>query len=189
MVGAIFKVVRSDESPNGWGIQLTETDEIMNLPEKCYEDLAGKYLSSEDILEKVETVSIALAGITDSYNMVDPYSYDRRSVIKTIKLIGGTGTIDDLLTEPIEVDEYKKIYDYEKYHTVIMGRDVAGDDTSIHAYIETPNAGKLRCVFSRGVRVDAKRNNIKYWIDDYQIDEGTNGGKYVRPLTDPIEIM
>ena len=168
MVGAIFKVVRSDESPNGWGIQLTETDEIMNLPEKCYEDLAGKYLSSEDILEKVATVSIALAGITDSYNMVDPYSYDRRSVIKTIKLIGGTGTIDDLLTEPIEVDEYKKIYDYEKYHTVIMGRDVAGDDTS---------------------RVDAKRNNIKYWIDNYQIDEGTNGGKYVRPLTDPIEIM
>ena len=71
-----------------------------------------------------------------------------------------------------------------------MDRDKAGDDGSIHAYLQTPKDGILRCVFDKSIRLEAKRNNIKYWIEDYKIDAGSNGGKFVRPIgTPPEEIM
>jgi hypothetical protein len=184
MVQRIFKVSKSTTSQNGWEIEDQASGEILDLPEICYEDLSlGKYIDADILLDKIETMQIALAGVTDSLRMVDEYSFRNRSVLKTFGL-KKTGTIDD------EIDGFlESISDYEKYHTIEMGRDKAGDDDSIHAYIETPKDGKLRCTFDRSIRLNAKRNNIKYWVDDYKIDSGSSGGKFVRPIGTPIEIM
>jgi len=171
-------------SPTGWEIEDQASGTTLNLPEICLEDLKlGKYLSAQELLDKIDTMQIALAGVTDSFNMVDPYSYSRRSVLKTFTL-KSNGTIDDTIDFYLE-----SVKDYEKYHTIYMDRDVDGNDGSIHAYIETPKDGKLRCVFDKSIRLNAKRNNIKYWIDDYKIDAGANGGKFVRPIGQPEEIM
>ena len=95
-----------------------------------------------------------------------------------------TDTIDDTIDGFLE-----SVRDYEKYHTIEMDRDVVGNDNTIHAYIETPKDGKLRCRFDRDVRLYAKRNNVRYWISDYKIEAGSNGGKFVIPLEDPEEIL
>lgn len=184
MVQRIFKVRRDGDSPNGWKIEDTSSGTELNLPEIVYDDLdTGKYLNAEEILEKIDTMQIALAGVTDSLRVVEPRYLDRNSVLKTFGL-KSTNTIDDSIEEYIE-----SVRDYEKYHTIEMGRDVAGNDNSIHAYIETPKDGRLRCQFDKSVRLDAKRNNIKYWIDDYSIASGSSGGKFVRLKGDPVEIV
>lgn len=183
MVQRIFKVRRSSESMTGWQIEDQMSGQVLDLPEVCCEDLKGKYMAAEDMLAKIDTMQIALAGVTDSLNMVDEYSFQHRSVLKTFGL-QNQGTIDDT------IDDYlTSVAEYEKYHTIYMDRDKAGDDSSIHAYLETPKNGRLRCVFDKSVRVNAKRNNIKYWIDDYKIDAGSNDGQFVRPLGQPVEIM
>jgi hypothetical protein len=183
MVQKIFKFQKSQVSPNGWEIVEQASGKVLNLPSICYEDLKGKYLSSDDMIEKIETAQIVLAGTTDSLNIVDPYSYDRRSVLKTFGL-KSSGTIDD------SIDGYlESVQEYELYHTIEMDRDKAGDDNSIHAYLETPKDGRLRCTFDNSIRLNAKRNNIKYWVADYKIDAGSAGGKFVRPIGTPEEIM
>ena len=184
MVQKIFKVSRSFSYATGWEIEDTASGKVLALPEICLEDLdTGKYINASEILEKIDTIQIALAGVTDSLNVVDEYSLKRRSVIKTFSL-KPNNTIDDTINKYIE-----SIKEYESYHTIYMDRDVDGNDNTIHAYIETPNDGKLRCTFDKAIRLEAKRNNIKYWVDDYKIDAGSNGGKFVRPSGTPIEIM
>lgn len=184
MVQKIFKIFRSFDSNTGWSIEDMSSGTILDLPEICIEDLnAGKYTNAEELLERIETMQIALAGVTDSLNVTDEYSLDRRSVLKTFTL-KKNGTIDDTIDDYIE-----SVAQYESYHTIYMDRDVSGNDNSIHAYIETPKDGRLRCTFDKAIRLNAKRNNIKYWIDDYKLDAGSNGGKYVRPIGVPFEIM
>ena len=184
MVQRIFKVSKSSTSPNGWEIEDQSSGEILDLPDVCYEELSlGKYIDVEDMLDKIDTMQIALAGVTDSLRMVDEYSFRNRSVLKTFGL-KKNGTIDD------EIDRFlESVKDYEQYHTIEMGRDKSGDDESIHAYLETPKNGRLRCTFDKSVRLNAKRNNIKYWVDDYNLSEGSSGGKFIRPIGEPIEIM
>lgn len=184
MVQKIFKVQRSQTSPTGWEIEDSSSGKVLDLPEVCMEDLdTGKYIKNSQMLEMIETAQIALAGVTDSLNIVDDYSFRHRSVLKTFG-IKKNGTVDDTIDGFLE-----NVQEYESYHTIYMDRDKAGDDGSIHAYLQTPKDGILRCVFDKSVRLDAKRNNIKYWIDDYKIDAGSAGGKFVRPIGTPEEIM
>ena len=182
MVQRVFKVNKSTTSSNGWEIEFD--GKILQLPDNIYDELEGKYLDPDEILEKIDTMQIAVAGVTDSLNIVDLYSMLNRSVLKTFGLKSNLGTIDD------EIDNYlESIADYEKYHTIYMDRDIDGNDGSIHAYLETPKSGKLRVMFDKASRLNAKRNNIKYWIDDYNISTGSAGGEFVRPVGKPIEIM
>lgn len=184
MVQRIFKVNKSVTSSTGWEIEDQTSNIILDLPEIVYEDLnIGKYIKADDLLAKIDTMQIALAGVTDSLNIVDDYSLKRRSVIKTFSLKANS-TIDDT------IDEYiTSVNMYESYHTIYMDRDTAGNDNTIHAYIDTPKHGKLRCMFDKSARLNAKRNNIKYWIEDYKIDSGSNGGLFVRLLGHPVEIL
>ena len=186
MVQRIFKVAKSTTSQNGWEIEDTASGIVLNMPECIYEEMKGKYMKSDAMLELVDTLQIALAGVTDSLNLVSgqEISFENRSVLKTIRLRSNLGTIDD----EIDVD-LESVADYEKYHTIEMGRDVAGNDGTIHAYIETPKNGKVRAQFDKSVRLEAKRNNIKYWINDYKIATGTAGGVFIRPIGQPIEII
>ena len=185
MVQRIFKVAQDSSSATGWTITDTSTDIVLELPEVVFEELDnGKYVDADELLGKIETVQIALAGVTDSLRMVDEYSFRHRSVMKTFGLKKQGNSIDDSIDFFLE-----SVTDYEKYHTIEMGRDKPGDDTSIHAYLETPKDGRLRCTFDKSVRLNAKRNNIKYWVEDYKLSEGSNGGKFIRPIGDPVEIM
>lgn len=184
MVQRIFKVQRSQTSITGWEIEDVSSGKILDLPDVCMEDLdLGKYIKNSQMLEMVETIQIALAGVTDSLNIVDDYSFRHRSVLKTFGL-KKNDTIDDTIDGFLE-----NIQEYESYHTIYMDRDKTGDDDSIHAYLQTPGDGILRCIFDKSIRLNAKRNNIKYWIDNYKIDAGPNGGKFVRPIGTPIEIL
>ena len=185
MVQRIFKVAQDSSSATGWTITDTSTDTVLELPEVVFEELdKGKYVDADELLGKIETVQIALAGVTDSLRMVDEYSFRHRSVMKTFGLKKQGNSIDDSIDFFLE-----SVTDYEKYHTIEMGRDKPGDHTSIHAYLETPKDGRLRCTFDKSVRLNAKRNNIKYWVEDYKLSEGSNGGKFIRPIGDPVEIM
>lgn len=182
VVQRIFKVSPSIDSDTRWKIEDVSSGIILDLPKVCFDDLnTGKYIKGMDMLNKIDTVQIALAGVTDSLNIVDMYSFKFRSVLKTFNL-KKNDTIDDTIS-----DFMHSVKEYESYHTIYMDRDKAGDDKSIHAYIKTPNDGTLRCIFDKSIRLNAKRNNIKYWVFDYKIDSGSNGGKFVRPLGGPPE--
>lgn len=185
MVQRIFELRPSTTSVTGYEIVDTASGTVLDLPEICVEDLNGKYIKSDDMLKKIKTMQIALAGVTDSLKQIseDLVSFQRRSVLKTF-MLHSSGTIDDTITDPIE-----SVKEYETYHTIIMDRDKSGDDGSIHAYLMTPTQGRLRCKFDKSVRLHAKRNNIKYWIDDYKIGSGDKGGLYVIPIGTPVEIL
>ena len=185
MVQRIFKLIKDSSSVTGWEIEDESSGKVLDLPSIVKEDLKGKYLDSDAMLDRISTLQIALAGVTDSLNIVDAYSLDRRSVVKTFGL-KPNGTIDDTIDFYIE-----SVQEYEAYHTLRMDRDVPGDDESIHAYIETPKDGRVRSTFSRkdGIRLDAKRNNIDYWVNDYKVDAGKSGGKFIRPVGTPEEIL
>ena len=184
MVQKIFNVRRSATSPSGWEIEDNTSQVVLDLPDICIEDLSvGKYIIESQMLDKISTMQIALAGVTDSLRIVDDYSFRHRSVLKTFGL-KKSDTIDDTIDGFIE-----NIKEYESYHTIYMDRDKTGDDNTIHAYIQTPNDGILRCIFDKSIRLNAKRNNIKYWVDDYKIESGSAGGKFVRPIGTPIEIQ
>ncbi len=188
MVQRIFTAQRSSDSATGWKLVDTQDqDHVVDLPSYIFEVLEdGVYIKDANImLDKISTLQIALAGITDGFNIVDQFSFDRRSELKSFGL-KPNGTIDDT------IDFYlKSVKEYEKFHTLKMDRDIKGDDDSIHAYIETPTEGRIRSRFSKqnGIRLDSKRNNIDYWLDDYKIVSGSAGGKSVVPIGDPIEIM
>ena len=185
MVPAIFKPIKDDTFEVGWGIQHIDTGEVLEMPSIIYDSLTGNYIDSEEILDRIETLQIALAGVTNSLARIPEhdYSYDRRSVLKTFSL-KDNGTIDDTIDFYLE-----SIAEYEKLHTIYMDRDRDGDDNTIHAYICTPKDGLLRSVFDKDIRLEARRNNIKYWVDDYTIESGSKGGKFIRPVSTPIEIM
>ena len=187
MVQRIFKVIPSSTSATGWEIVDKAIGTILYLPESVKEVLTegAKYLKDANfILDRIETMQIALAGVTDSLHIVDQYSLDHRSVLKSFRL-KNNGTIDD------EIDFYiESIKEYENLHTFRMDRDVPSDDTSIHAYIETPKDGRIRSRFSNKdkIRLDSRRNNITYWLNDYKVVAGSAGGKSIIPIGDPIEI-
>ena len=185
MVQRVFTLTRDVNVQSGWVITDTNSGETLELPPCCVEQLTGKYMQGDEMLEKISTIQIALAGVTDSFRLVDAYSFNNRSVVKTFGL-KPSGTIDD------QIDFFlDNIHEYEKFHIIKMDRDIPGDDDSIHAYIETPKNGKVRSRFSRqdGIRLDAKRNKIDYWVADYNVVIGTNGGASIVPIGDPIEIM
>lgn len=185
MVQIIVKPIPDSSAPLGWKMEEIETSTILEMPSIIYDELKGKYMSADEMLEIIDTMQVVLAGCTTSLTLITEheYSYDRRSVLKTFKL-KSLGTIDD------EIDWFlESVAEYEKYHTIYMDRDVQGDDTTIHAYIETPKDSLLRSRFDKDIRIEAKRNNIKYWISNYQIDCGSKGGKFVTPITTPVEIM
>lgn len=191
MVQKIFKISKSSNYSTGYAITAPDGTEL-ELPESVINDLGrGKHYTSSNVAEfidKIDTAAIALAGVTNSLNEVDHNYYMNNSVIKSIAF-KNTGTIDDTIDLiRAEDDPEQIIKTYEKYHIITMGRDVAGNDNTIHAYIETPCDGKLRCTFDKSVRLEAKRNNVKYWIEDYKIDARSAGGKFVRPISLPIEM-
>lgn len=186
MVQKIFKVNESVMSDNGWCIEDTESGIILNMPECIYEEMNGKYIKANDMLQLVDTLQIALAGVTNSLNIVTNHavSFERRSVLKSIRLKTNLDTIDDEINHDLE-----SVNEYEKYHTIYMDRDTADNDKTIHAYIETPNNGRVRSQFDKDIRVEAKRNNIKYWVEDYIIATGSAGGVYIKPITPIVEIV
>lgn len=165
------------------------SNEQLKLPE-CIEELKGRYPGTtiDKFIDCVLVIS--LAGVTDSLRMVEPNAYERNSVLK--KIVPNSALSDQCpLPDEICGDEYNSdttFYEFEKYHTIKMGRDVPGNDNSIHAYIET-TSGKLRCQFPNkdDIRLDSKRNNRKYWVDEYKIASGSSGGQFVRITSEIIE--
>lgn len=172
---------------NEYIIEEISTNERLTLP-TCIAELKGRYNGTTIDTFLNCTLVISLAGVTDSLNMVDNNAYDRNSVLK--KIVPNRELLDKCpLPDEIRGDEYNSdttFYEYEKYHVIKMDRDVAGDDDTIHAYLETVD-GKLRVRFPNDIRLDAKRNNRKYWIDSYKIQDGSAGGKHVIPQSDIVE--
>ena len=98
MVQRIFKVQRSQTSQNGWEIEDTSSGTILDLPDVVLEDLdeGAKYVKNVQMLEKIDTMQIALAGVTDSLRIVDDYSFRNRSVLKTLMTQLTTQLMDSL---------------------------------------------------------------------------------------------
>lgn len=186
MVAENFKVVKDPSTVYGWTMEsINDPNICFDMPENVYNAFEGKYIKAHELLSKVETVRVAVAGVTDSFRQVNFDALDKNSVLKTFTLKSGMSNVDDMIDFYIDVPDADSVIgaaakEYEKFHLVKMDRDIEGNDNSIHAYVQTPKDGKLRCQFPKDVRLDAKRNNIKYWVDDYRIDAGSNGGKFVR---------
>ena len=186
MVTKGFKLTKENGE---YTITELSSDKQMLLPE-CIAELKGRY--NETTIDKfIDCVLvISLAGVTNSLRIVEHGAYDRNSVLK--KIVPNTELSDQCpLPDEICGDGYNSdttFYEFEKYHVIRMGRDVAGDDTSIHAYIWTVN-GKMRCQFpdKDDIRLDSKRNNRKYWVDEYTIDSSSSGGEFVRITSEIIE--
>lgn len=194
MVAETFNVIKDSSATYGWKIEsVNDSNIIFDIPENVYDAFGGKYIDADEMLDRVSTIRVAIAGHTNSFREVDHRAFDRNSVIKTFTLKTGINTIDDTIDSYITVPDGDDVIgaaakEYEKFHIMKMDRDIDGDDDSIHAYIQTPADGKLRCIFAKDIRLDAKRNNIKYWIDDYRIASGSNGGKFVRIISTPREL-
>jgi hypothetical protein len=194
MVSKVFTLEQDSSSATGWKIK-TNVDSrgevVLDLPTSVKECLNGKYIKADDMLKKISTIKIALAGVTNSLNIEKANYLDNNSAIQSFGL-ATSGTIDDEIDgyiEASEEDQMLAIRTYESFHTVKMDRDKSGDDNSIHAYLYTPKDGRLRCVFDKSIRLDARRNNVSFWVDNYRIDSGSSGGKFVRIIGQPIEIM
>ena len=189
MVAENFNVVRDSSTMCGWKIEsVNNSDVVFDMPENVYNSFAGKYINADELLARVNTIRVAIAGCTDSFRTVNATALERNSVLKTFTIRPGVSAIDDSIDFCIDVPDADDIIgaaakEYEKFHLIKMERDIEGNDNSIHAYVQTPKDGKLRCQFPKDVRLDAKRNNIKFWADDYRVDAGTNGGKFVRVLS------
>lgn len=193
MVSKICKLQSDSSSVTGWKI-ITDVDGNqveLDLPTSVKNVLEGKYIKADELLKKIDTIRIALAGVTNSLNIEHANYLDNNSALQSFGL-KKDGSIDDTIDGYLEAtqdDQELAIRTYESYHTVKMGRDVEGNDNTIHAYVITPNDGKLRCVFDREIRLEARRNNVKFWINDYKVSSGSAGGKFVRPIGEPIEIQ
>lgn len=180
MVQRQFKLVR-----NGDYLLQYNLDEFI-VPECIKEQLKGK--SGKTTIDTFINcdLTIALAGVTDSLRMVDQRAYDNNSVLKGI--VFKQSLIDDapLLNTDYnsEIDPEDIVKYFERCHTIKMGRDIQGNDNTIHAYIyygETAGDKdtKIRCRFPNDIRVDAKRNNRSYWVEKYSIMTGSQGGRHV----------
>ena len=194
MVAENFKVSRESSATTGWMIEcINDPNVSFDMPENVYNAFGGKYIKADDLLAKVETIRVAIAGVTDSFREVNPEALERNSVLKTFTLRSGICAADDMIDFCVDVPDADEVLgaaakEYEKFHIIRMERDTEGNDNSIHAYIQTPKDGKLRCQFPKDVRLDAKQNNVKYWVDDYRVDSGSSGGKFVRLLGQYREI-
>ena len=193
MVSKVFTLEQNSSSSTGWKIK-TNVDnrgEVeLDLPTSVKKCFNGRFVKADEMLSKISTLKLALAGVTNSLNIENANYLDNNSALQSFGL-ATSGTIDDSIDgyiEAAEEDQMLAIRTYEAFHLVKMERDKTGNDDSIHAYIYTPSDGKLRCVFDRAIRLDARRNNIRYWLPDYRIDAGSNGGKFVRPIGQPIEV-
>lgn len=193
-VKGTFKVIRDTSATNEWllsviklyGIDDTDLiDTTVDLPKVFIEYLKGKALSGIEMLLRIDTITATLYAISNELYVDNQDVYNEDSVIESFTINPIAGSID----EAFKGVEFESVKDYEKYHIIKMGRDVAGNDSTIHAYIETPKDGRLRSLFDRSVKIDdtnirtfAKRNNIQYWVEDYRVEERSAGGKFVRPI-------
>ena len=94
MVQKIFNVVAADVENGYMLVDKINPNKFLPIPTVVMEDLTGKYMTAQDILAKIDTIQIALAGVTDSLNIVDNVSLMCRSVVKTFAL-KPSDTIDD----------------------------------------------------------------------------------------------
>ena len=166
--------------------ELVHNGETMAAPSIIIEQLKGKYPTTAADTFLGSTLTIALAGVTDSLRLVDNAAYDRNSVLKGIifeqSLVDAAPLLQPEYSSEADPDDIVKYF--ERCHTIKMGRDVNGNDDTIHAYIfYGQSAGdrdtKIRCRFPNEVRLDAKRNNRKYWVEKYSIIPGSAGGAHV----------
>lgn len=161
MVQKIFNVVAADVENGYMLVDKINPNKFLPIPTVVMEDLTGKYMAAQDILAKIDTIQIALAGVTDSLNIVDNVSLMRRSVVKTFAL-KPSDTIDD------EIEGYiESIDQYEQYHTIRMIRD---ENRNIKAVITHPTRGDMPVKFDESLMLNARRNNIKYWVNDYKVE-------------------
>ncbi len=170
MVQKEFKLVK-----DAGEYKLEYAGEFYPCPKCLEDDLKGRYVTIERFVDS--NLVIALAGVTDSLRMVDQDAFDRNSVLKEIR------NVPEAKGGIAGVDSYDDVRDFEKYHIVRVERDIKGDDDSLHAYMETAE-GKMRVRFPNDARLDAKRNNRYFWVENYKIQDGTAGGKHVIPLAD-----
>ena len=186
MVTKGFKLTKENSE---YVITEISTNKQLKLPE-CIKELKGRYKDTtiDKFIDCILVIS--LAGVTNSLRVVEPMAYEKNSVLK--KIVPNIGLTDQCsLPEEICGDGYNSdtvFHEFEKYHTIRMGRDTRGDDNSIHAYLETVN-GRLRCQFPNkdNIRLDSKRNNRKYWVDEYKIASGTSGGEFVKIISEIVE--
>lgn len=182
MVHDKYKVFRLPESHNGWSIESSEGASV-DLPDCIFDELnTGKFIVASQILDKMKYIVLNLAGIDENTKEITAQTIREFNTNTTLDyfVLFCDNTIND------EVENISSIAEYEKYHTIYMDVD---DNNKIHAYINTPKDGVLKCIFPRDLRTYAYKNNIKYWTNDYKIASGKNGGKFVRPVGNPIEIM
>lgn len=131
------------------------------------------------MVNRISSIRLAVAGVTNSLNKAfddeksDRY-YHENSVLKSFGVQGND--IDDIITGYLESPA-----EYAKYHTIFMERDIPGDDSSIHAYIYTPEFGKMKCEFDESLILESRQNNVTYWVDKYTIETDQNGNKIVKP--------
>ena len=90
MVDRIFEVIEDNSSSTGFLIKETVTVKVLELPSICIEefDLSAKHVRFCDMYKKMSTIRIALAGVTDSLNIVNQTYFDRNSVFNSYGLTG-----------------------------------------------------------------------------------------------------
>lgn len=163
--------------------KLSIDDILLDIPPVVYNELNGKFIKADDMIVKLKTMTVSLAGIDETYNITDKYSFDNRSILKGFTIKTDLVKIDKTLDF-----ELNSIADYEQYHIIELEYDDESKKNTLHAYIQTPKDGRLRCVFDKSIRTNSVDNNIKYWIYDYVIQSGLKGKKFVRPLNPIVPI-
>lgn len=182
MIQKIFTIKKDALSSTGYYIIVQGDVYSLEMLDCIIERLEGTFISAANIIDMIDTIQLDLAGINDSFVMLDEYSFRHRSILKTFKL-KPNGTIDDTIDGFLE-----NIQQYESYHIIEMDRDTTNDDSTIHAYIHTPKYGRMLSEFDKNLMLNAKQNNIKYWVEDYFICTDSNN-RYAQPKDKPIEIL
>lgn len=157
-------------------------NKVLKCPECIltgFDSLQGKYVNADTFINS--KLVIALAGVTNHLNKVDEDAFNRNSVLKYII------PTQEILDKTPGLNKIYSVREYEKYHTIKMDRAVKNDDSSIYAYIDTME-GKIKCEFptTDDIRLDAKRNNRSYWVDNYIITEN-NDTKLIKVKSELIE--
>lgn len=160
----------------------------IEVPKDFIRQLTGEYVYGEDMLNRIDTITAALSGITNSGTIMDQYSYDYRSVLRkfTVK------PLEDRSIDARIHGDFDNVQHYEGFHVIKTYRIGKGDNGLVQR-IFCPEGSLGYCdanQFKNEFGIDAKeahRNNIHYWIDDYNVSIKNN--KYViAPESAPIEI-
>ena len=181
----VFRILKSSYERNGRIIESTQTGKELDMPTSIYDVLStGKYLKNGSIIDRIGTIQAAIAGVTDSFNIVDEYSMMNKSILKTFSAIPANG-ID--AASAFENRYFASVQEYEQFHIIDMERDIKSNDKSIHAYLTTLQ-GRFRVQCQKDIILNVKRNNISYWIEDYDYVV-IEGDKFVLPKGKIIEIL